>query len=262
MPTTDFTEVTAVLRRSHDELAATVAAMGTEQVSAPSYCAEWTIGRALSHLGSGAEIAAGTILAARGDGAVPAPDNQVIWARWDALDDSAAAAEYLRSEEALIALVESITPAEADALQVPFFTGPIPLADFLVMRLSEHTLHRWDVDVVADPAAELNTAAIKFLLAVQTQLARYLAKPDQAPELDGTVLAFELGEHGTYTLDLRDGVTLAAGAPEAPDTVLTLPAEAFLRLLTGRLDKAHVPSGIVVKGAASLDSLRSVFPGF
>jgi uncharacterized protein (TIGR03083 family) len=262
MPTTSFTDVRAVLRQSHDELATTVAAMGEAQVSGPSYCAEWTIGRVLSHLGSGAEISASTILAARADGDARETDNQAIWARWDALDDPAAAAEYIRSEEALIALVESIAPAEAEALQVPFFTGPIALADFLAMRLSEHTFHRWDVDVVTDPAAELNTAATGFMLAAQAQLVPYLAKPDQAPDLAGLVLAFDLGGQGTYTLDLREGVTFTADAPETPDATVTLPVDAFLRLLFGRLDEAHVPAGITVDGKASLDSLRRLLPGF
>jgi acetyl-CoA synthetase len=53
-------------------------------------------------------------------------------------------------------------------------------------------------------------------------------------------------------------VVLAPGAPESPDTTLTLPAEAFLRLLAGRLDEAQ----ITIDGKASLDSLRRLFPGF
>jgi hypothetical protein len=46
------------------------------------------------------------------------------------------------------------------------------------------------------------------------------------------------------------------GDPPAPD--LELPAEAFVRLVYGRLDPAHTPP---VSGTADLDELRSVFPG-
>jgi hypothetical protein len=54
-----------------------------------------------------------------------------------------------------------------------------------------------------------------------------------------------------------DAVALASGDGGAPD--LTLPAEAFIRLVYGRLDPGHTPS---FEGDPELlDSLRSVFPG-
>ena len=56
-----------------------------------------------------------------------------------------------------------------------------------------------------------------------------------------------------------DGVELRAGEPgQQPD--LELPAEAFARLVYGRLDAAHTPA--FTGDAALLDSLRAVFPGF
>jgi hypothetical protein len=42
---------------------------------------------------------------------------------------------------------------------------------------------------------------------------------------------------------------------------LTLPAEAFLRLVYGRLDAAHTPSS-VTGDTARLADLRKAFPGF
>jgi hypothetical protein len=42
---------------------------------------------------------------------------------------------------------------------------------------------------------------------------------------------------------------------------LQIPAEAFLRLIYGRLDPANTPDGIKAEDV-SLDDLRSVFPGF
>jgi hypothetical protein len=46
------------------------------------------------------------------------------------------------------------------------------------------------------------------------------------------------------------------------DGTLTLPAEAWLRLKVGRLAPRHTPTGIVTTGAANLDLLRKVFPGY
>ena len=48
----------------------------------------------------------------------------------------------------------------------------------------------------------------------------------------------------------------AADASGAAD--LTLPAEAFVRLVYGRLDPDHTPP---VGGSADLDELRGAFPG-
>jgi hypothetical protein len=42
---------------------------------------------------------------------------------------------------------------------------------------------------------------------------------------------------------------------------LTLPAEAFVRLVYGRLDRAHTPSS-VTGDTARLADLRKAFPGF
>ena len=41
-----------------------------------------------------------------------------------------------------------------------------------------------------------------------------------------------------------------------------LPAESWLRLVTGRLDAAVTPAGVSVTGALTLDELRAIFPGY
>jgi hypothetical protein len=50
--------------------------------------------------------------------------------------------------------------------------------------------------------------------------------------------------------------------PEQPDGTLTLPAEAWLRLVAGRMAPWYTPVGIGATGAADLDLLRRVFPGY
>ena len=60
----------------------------------------------------------------------------------------------------------------------------------------------------------------------------------------------------------NDGVSLEAGAtPGPPD--LELPAEAFIRLIYGRLDPDHTPSAVSGSGGTDLlAELRRAFPGF
>ena len=64
----------------------------------------------------------------------------------------------------------------------------------------------------------------------------------------GRDLALELGP---------EAVALTASEPET-DPDLQLPAEAFIRLVYGRLDPDHTPA---VKGRDLLVSLRQAFPG-
>jgi hypothetical protein len=64
------------------------------------------------------------------------------------------------------------------------------------------------------------------------------------------------------TLALGEKVRVSPGAPDQADGALTLPAEAWVRLLTGRLKPQYTPEPIAATGAASLDLLRRVFPKF
>jgi hypothetical protein len=64
----------------------------------------------------------------------------------------------------------------------------------------------------------------------------------------------ETGE--AVTLTPADGET----TPELGLSELRLPAEAFVRLVYGRMDEAHTPP--VESAGVELDELRQIFPGF
>ena len=79
--------------------------------------------------------------------------------------------------------------------------------------------------------------------------------------------------HSGVRVDLSDprtafGLTLTESGcgigevPAAPDGVLTLPAEAWLRLVHGRLSADHTPTEAATSGDITLDTLRQVFPGY
>jgi hypothetical protein len=66
----------------------------------------------------------------------------------------------------------------------------------------------------------------------------------------------------SFGLDLRDAVTLV-GTPQEPSGVLDAPAEAWLRLIAGRLAPQHTPPTMqLTSDTITLDDLRRVFPGF
>jgi hypothetical protein len=60
-----------------------------------------------------------------------------------------------------------------------------------------------------------------------------------------------------FVLRTGEAVTLAPSDGDAGPQELRLPAEAFLRLVYGRLDPAHTPSA-----EGDLADLRPLFPGF
>ena len=66
-----------------------------------------------------------------------------------------------------------------------------------------------------------------------------------------------------FTLRLADRVEVLLDDGSGPsDGTLRLPAEAWLRLVAGRLAADRAPAGIETTGAADLDLLRRVFPGY
>ena len=65
-----------------------------------------------------------------------------------------------------------------------------------------------------------------------------------------------------FALRLQEPVSVDFDVPQQPDGALTLPAEAWLRLVAGRLGARYTPASVVATGAADLDLLRRVFPGY
>jgi hypothetical protein len=65
-----------------------------------------------------------------------------------------------------------------------------------------------------------------------------------------------------FALRLSDRITVDSDVPDQPDGTLDLTAEAWLRLVAGRLAPRYTPKGVSATGAADLDQLRRVFPGY
>ena len=257
MPTaTDAEPWVRALRASHDRLSAIVAGLDADRLRAQSYDKDWTIADVLSHLGSGAEICA-LSLDAGVTGAEPPTmtDFQPIWDTWNARPPQEQAERSIAVNEALVSRIESLTQAERAAFSVTMFGRmTLDLADFLGLRLSEHAVHTWDVAVALDPSARIAPEAVGLLAVRLPMMAGFMGKKQEQPlvvEVSTTEPAV------TFTLD-TGGVTLTPGSTGAAAS-LALPAEAFIRLVYGRLDDdADVTSVIGV----TVPELQTVFPGF
>jgi uncharacterized protein (TIGR03083 family) len=246
-------------RRSHDEAARIATELGPDELAARSGSAEWTVAQVFSHLGSAAEIALATLRARVAD-----PEgNPAIWDRWNAMPATEKAAGFVTWEGRLVEALEALSDPELDStrLDLGFLPWPVDIGLFVDMRLSEVTLHRWDIDVAFDPQARLAPYLVPFVLGRLPMFAGYFAK---SAGRTGTVAIRVFDPARSYRLELRDdgsALTELEEPAESADTTAQLPAEAFIRLTAGRLAADHTPAGVTVTGAMSLDDLRQVFPG-
>lgn len=254
---TDATPWVRAYRASHDRLAGLVAGLDGAGLPAQSYDTEWSLADVLSHLGSGAEIFSLYVDAGVTGGDPPAQDDfKPIWETWNARTPEDQAARSIAANEALVTRVESLTLEQRAAFQVTMFGRlPVDLAGVLGLRLSEHALHTWDIAVMLDPAATVLPDAVNLLVDRLPQMVGFVGNPAPAP----VALAVTTTDPArSYTLN-TGGVTLApAGADDAPTASLSLPAEAFLRLVYGRLDDETA----IQASGVTLAELKSVFPGF
>ena len=247
----------AAVRGSHNRFAALVSPLSDDRVTAPSYTGEWSIAQVASHLGSQAEIF-GLALSA-GLAGTPAPGGETflpIWDRWNALGPGDQVRASLTANEEFVARVEHLTAAERESFALAMFGTELDLAGMLAMRLGEHALHTWDVAVALDPAAVVAPDAVRLLIDTLPQTASRAGKP--APGAH-PVPVDTVDPDRRFLLTVDPDVTLAPRSADGADA-LRLPAEAFVRLVYGRLDTDHTPGGEA--DDARLTVLRAVFPGF
>lgn len=248
-----------VLRESHDRLAGIVAGLSPEQIAGPSYCDDWSVAQVLSHLGSGAEIGLMNLEAMLAHEDAPARERyQEIWATWDAKTPANMAKDFLVSDEAHISRLEGLSDAELNGLSTQFMGRTMDAVGIVGMRLGEHSVHTWDVETVVDPAATVAPDAAALVVDIMPARVGRMASGPKPAGLPTEVTLHTTEPEHSYQLSIgTDEVAMAAG--EGAESSVTLTAEAFIRLLWGRLDPDHTPAGISATGPVSLDDLRALF---
>ena len=244
------------LRNSVGRLHQLCRGLDDAELETQSYSREWSIADVLSHLGAG-----GAVLRRRLDDALagletPEDFAPAVWDEWNAKSVRDRAADALVVDEAVLEALESVSPA--DRARLRFALGPLRVGfdEYAGLRLNEHALHTWDIEVVFDETAHLPHDAAAAVVDNLGLIARFTGHPTGATR-DVVVGTTDPARQFTVRLAV-DAVDIGAGGSgHAPD--LVLPAEAFCRLVYGRLDAAHTP--VVTGDAAVLDSLRAVFPG-
>src|SRR5689334_4640637 len=143
----------------------------------------------------------------------PAADgdfNQTVWDRWNASSRREQADGFLRWNQTLLGLFESLDEGQRNDLRIDvgWLPAPIDVATLVRMRLNELTHHSWDVRSALDPEATLDAAAVPEMLQSNTLDLSWITKP---AELDGqtAVLAVTTTEPASeFTLRLADPVSV------------------------------------------------------
>jgi uncharacterized protein (TIGR03083 family) len=239
-------------------LRANVEPLTEDRLQQRSYCRDWSIAQVLSHLGSGAEIF-GLFLEAGLNGVEPpgADVFQPIWQAWNERSPQAQATDALATDETLVKRLESLAPDERERMRLQLFGMDLDVTGLTKLRLGEHAVHSWDVAVALAPAATVAADAVNLLTDGLAPLVGRAGKPAASPQ---TVHVRTTNPDRDFVLETGDPVRLEEAPADGEGPRLTLPAEAWLRLVYGRLDPDHMPQVEAV--GVDLDDLRQVFPGF
>jgi len=245
-----------VLRRSSELLRTLVEPLDDRALGSRAYPAAWTIADVVSHIGSGATIVHRRVDDSLAGHATPDDFAPTTWDEWNAKSDRQKADDGLAADKTYLGRLEGLDTAERSRLRLEMGPMILDAATLVGLRLNEHALHTWDIHVVIDPTATLPPDATALLIDRLELIARYTGKASE-PTRDIAVHATDPDR--AFVIHITsDGVVLAPEAGPAT-TGVVLPAEAFVRLVYGRLDPAHRPR--VDGDPAVLDKLRAVFPG-
>jgi uncharacterized protein (TIGR03083 family) len=245
----------AVLASSVIRLREAVATLDAAQLRTRSYADAWTIAEVLSHIGSGAVILRRRVVDARAGGTTPDDFAPTVWDDWNAKTPEAQAADALVEDQALVDTIVGIDATQRAELTFPLGPLNLDLAGLIGLRVNEHVVHSWDVEVALDPTATLAADATSAIVDNLTMIAGFAGKTDG----DARVVTVRTTDpERFFTLDVRHDRISLGPLPlvEAPD--LVIPAEAFVRLVYGRMDSEHTPP---LDTRVDVDALRRLFPG-
>jgi uncharacterized protein (TIGR03083 family) len=245
------------LRNSVDRMADIVRALEDDEVIKHAYPSAWTIADVVSHVGSSAAIFERRLDDSLAGRETPPEFAEGVWAEWDHKSPRAKADDGLATDEAFMRRLESLGPDDRSRVSVSL--GPVTFDWDQVVRtrLNEHLLHEWDVAVALDPTSTLAHDGVEHVIDNLDLIGRYTAQP-VAPERTITIATSEPDRAFAVTVETK--AVDFSPLDSVQDATLTMSAEAFIRLVYGRLDAEHTPSSVAGDSEA-LDQLRDVFPG-
>jgi uncharacterized protein (TIGR03083 family) len=221
-----------------------------------AYPKEWTIADTMSHLGSGAVITSqnfDNILS----GAEADPDfSKSTWDEWNAKDPAAQVADALVADAALLDRLQMLDEEGRDKFE--FSMGPVKFDfdGFVSLRLNEQALHTWDIEVTTNGSATVPEDAAAVMV---DHVAMFVGFSGKTNGVAHDLHVKTVNPEREYVLAFgEDSVSMSVNE-HGGNVDLELPAEAFVRLVGGRLDPKHTPRNVT---GEHLDELRQAFPGY
>lgn len=249
------------LRESNAHLAEFLGTPDGVDVASATYCPGWSVAHLLRHFGSGAEIG---LLNLRGALSADEPPPRSLYgeiiAAWASKPEERLAQEALARNDLYVDTLDALDDDSLDALRVRLRGRDLDVAAFVGRRLFEHALHTWDIEVMRNPLAVLTPEAATLLVD------RVIANLDMLSGGRGTVsppvrVGVSIEDSGkAFILEAGpEAVNLEAAGLELAS--LRSSAEAFVRLLSGRLDVNHTPASLIASPDEVLEQLRGIFAG-
>jgi uncharacterized protein (TIGR03083 family) len=244
------------LRASVARLRQIVEPLDDAQLEVQAYPTDWQIAGVLSHIGSGAVIMKRRVT--DGIAGEPLPDDfaPTVWDEWNAKSPRQQADDALAADQALADVFGAVGEQERSSFSTSFGPLTVGFDDLMGLRLNEHTLHTWDIEVALDPEATLHPEQTALVIDNLALLARFTAKPTGSLR---TIAIRTTDPARDYIVELTADAVTFSPEPSEGQRRLVLPAESLIRLVYGRLDRDHTPG--FEGDAESLEQLRRVFPG-
>ncbi|MEU0095623.1 hypothetical protein [Kribbella sp. NPDC006257] len=174
---------------------------------------------------------------------------------WNAKTPAAQRDDALAADAALLERIEATGPDERAHFSMSMGPMELGFAEFVGMRLNEHAFYTWDIEVAGNPDATLPDQVAALVVDNLELVARYTAKPTGDTN---TLSVTTTSPDRSFTIDLKpDSVAFHPNSPTV-GADLELPAEAFARLVYGRLDAIHTQAG---EHGTMITTLRGIFPG-
>jgi uncharacterized protein (TIGR03083 family) len=244
------------LRDSVQHLETVASEIDPADYTASAYPSEWTIADTFSHLGSGAVIGRRSFEDSIIHRDRDADFNKLVWDEWNAKKPSGQVSDCLVSDAAYLSCLEDATADQRRDFHMKMGPFTFDFDGLVGLRLGEHVLHTWDVEVPFHPNATLaNDAANAILDGIQFVASRAAKPTGEATEV--TVRTIDPVRDFTLVLGVDSAELIEKSREGTAD--LEIPAEALVRLLYGRLDEEHTPASV---SGDAVDFLRSVYPGF
>ncbi|MGC2169511.1 MAG: maleylpyruvate isomerase family mycothiol-dependent enzyme, partial [Acidimicrobiales bacterium] len=225
--------------------------------TAPAYPSEWTIADTLSHLGSGAVIGARRVenfIAGRDSD----PDfNQTVWDLWNAKSPADQVGDALESDREYLEALEGMTDEQRRAYRMSFGPVSVDFDGVVGLRLGEHVLHTWDVEVSIETEATLPADASALIL---DRINFLVGRTARLTGDERHISIRTIEPDRSLTLRLTGDSAELVEEPHDSRVDLELPAEALVRLFYGRLDDEHASESL--RNNEVITYLRGVFQGF